>query len=60
MTKLNKYLRRELPISRLRRSIIIGIDPETQEISLREKGSRTEYKISIIALYTFLVKQENK
>ena len=58
MTKLNKYLRRELPISRLRRSIIIGIDPENQEISLREKGTRKTYKMSILALYFLMVKGE--
>ena len=59
MTKLNKYLKREIPVPRIRRSIIIGIDPETQEISLREKGSRREYKIQILALYMLLVKGEN-
>jgi len=58
MTKLNKYLRRELPIARIRHSIIIGIDPETQEISLREKGTQKTYKMSILALYFLMVKGE--
>lgn len=58
MTKLNKFLRREVPVPRLRRSIIIGIDPETQEISLREKGGRKEYTIPILTLYALLVKQK--
>ena len=58
MTKLNKVIKRELPIPRIRGSIIIELDPETQEISLREKGNRRVYKISILALYALLVKEE--
>jgi hypothetical protein len=58
MTKLNKYLRREIQVPKSRRPFIIGIDPENQEISLREKGTRKTYKMSILALYFLMVKGE--
>ena len=56
MTKLKSKIKREISLPRIRRPIIISIDPETQEISLKEKGVRQEYRISIMALYIYLVR----
>lgn len=57
MTKLNKPLKREVSIARIKRPIIISIDPETKILSLREKGARRGYNISIISLYALLVRE---
>ncbi|MCX6568019.1 MAG: hypothetical protein NT147_03075 [Candidatus Aminicenantes bacterium] len=57
MTTLTKPIHREVAVPRFNRPVVVTIDPETQKIILREKGCRTEYAISIAALYALLVKE---
>ena len=58
MVKLNKPLKREISLPKIRRPIIVELDPESQEITLREKGARKGYSIPIATLYVILVKGE--
>jgi len=58
MTKLNKPVKREISLPKIKRPIIVELDPEAKTITLREKGGRKGYSILIMALYTFLVRGE--
>ena len=57
MTTLTRPIKREVAVPRFNRPVVVTIDPEQQKIILREKGCRTEYGISIAALYALLVKE---
>lgn len=58
MTKLSKPLKREVSVSRIRRPVIVEIDPRAQKITLREKGLRNGYSIPILTPYSLLVRGE--
>lgn len=57
MTKLNKTIKREVSLPKVKRPIIVELDPESKTITLREKGVRGKgYSIPIMTLYVMLVR----
>jgi hypothetical protein len=57
MTKLNKPIRRELSLPKILRPVILTIDPELKQITLREKGCREDYSIGILELFCLLIRR---
>jgi hypothetical protein len=57
MTKLNKPIRRELSLPKINRPIILTVDPDLKQITLREKGCHEDYSIGILELYCLLIRR---